>query len=152
MKFGIVILLLVCLLISGCLPTTQIRYISRRGDISIIKDPGEPLIVDVHTDTRDSNLQGEIDTKKSFAIDARGRYYPLFAKNNDYSESLPNFESYYLRRDVWRVSPSGHRIRGWPNGEWRLHLERIASDGRETYDAHFKLWLLIWTPLMGPPN
>jgi hypothetical protein len=128
---------------------TGVDYQQRRGDIRVIKD-NAPLVMDVGTPTLDRAEQGEIDTKTSYAEDAAGNRYRVIADKRPYTESLPNFGTYYLTRDLWRVSPAGKRV-SWPNGEWHLHIERLSPHGRETYDTRFRLYFWLWTPFAGPP-
>ena len=137
------------LLLSACVPLTQIRYHSRHGDIRVC--PDTPLSVCLHTTILDRRQQGEIDTTASFAKQPNGHRYNLSAEKIPYVENYPD-PSYFMQRDLFLVSSAGRRRRSWPHGDWELHIERTSPHGREIYDASFELYTLIWTPFLGPPN
>jgi hypothetical protein len=145
-----VLILCVAAFCSACVPTTQIQYYRTRGDISISKDPGTPLEVALRTPILSPMQKGEIDTTASYARDSSGRKFGIQTTKNAYEESYP-VPSYFLQRQLWLVS-SGRQRRGWPNDRWQLHVELVSPRGREIYEADFRLWLLIWTPFLGPPN
>ncbi len=146
MKSHLFILIVCCTLFSACVPLTQIRYRSTRGDIRIC--PDTPLSVNLHTPTQNRKEQGELDTKASFATRPDGRRFSLIAEKIPYVENYPQ-PSYFLTRNLYLVSSSGTRHRAWPHGDWQVHIERSSPRGRETYDTSFELYTLIWTPFLG---
>ena len=151
MKLRVVLLLCMVALLSSCARTTQIHYYRQRGDIRICKDPGQPLRVSLRTPKLRGPAQGEIDTTASFSRDSHGQQFSLATAKIPYVESYPE-RSYFLTRQLLRISPAGVRHTGWPNGDWQLHVEVLSERGRETYDADFNLRFLLWTPFLGPPN
>ena len=58
MKGHLSILIVCCALFSACVPLTQIRYHSTRGDIRIC--PDTPPSVNLHTPTLNRKEQGEL--------------------------------------------------------------------------------------------
>ena len=135
---------------SGCVPVTLIQYYNKQGDIRIC--PGNPgFSVSLATPSLDSTKQGEIDLETSFARNSRGKRFSLIAKKIPYVETYPD-KSYFLERELIRLSPSGSQLRNWPDGQWSLHLERVSGKQREIYHADFRLNTIIWTPFLGPPN
>ena len=146
MKPTCIVLGVLAVILSGCMPLRQEALVKGPSDVHLLLCDDRYFLFQQESPPPDH----KIDTQQSYIQSPSGKRYTIQVEPHQFDIQ----QKYsFVRDEIYPCDTDGKRIRHWSNGIWSFHLVVETNGVPRIIDQQWKYWTFHYNPIIhGPPN